>query len=280
MREYFLAALVLSTVTLTCVRGDQPLIAPEDYPEYQLSNFRVEDDDFGRPNMVADYKRTRKGKRTQLVHIAAKNSDGELNIMGFPVGWDDSGEIRLSKMFRIGGDRSYDYEIYLVANAYWAGKSYGQCMVSNAVRMGNPGEPTKPRPLNDEERAAYEKNKLANVPPETIPEGLTAVTSTTNLVPGMTVMAGSYGDWKKAELMGFTEDDEAVLRFTGEKKVIRRPREKWLAVDPQVLRQAEADPSQFEPSGVVLKERQLPHPSRCQALRFKCKTCAWHAATL
>jgi len=254
----FLLSLALLLSTVYRADADQPLVSPETAPVYQLSNIRIEDSGFGigKPQLVIDYKRTRKGEGS--ASIAARTPKGELRVNGFSSISDASGEIRLEKIVSFGGNRAYNFEFYLTTPATWAEKSFGKCMVSNAVRIGDPGPVTVPRPWNREEQAAYEKHKLAKIPPATLPEGYVAVTSKTTLLPGMPVKAGKYSEWEDAEVIRLAENWEVNVRFSNQQIVVPLAREKWLAVDSAVLKRAETDPSQFTPSVQILVDGRLP----------------------
>jgi hypothetical protein len=238
-------------------------MAPPTAPAYRLSNFRIEDNRFGQAEMVIDYVRTSQG--VGVVQIAGKTKNGDLHVMGFPLYGEQSGEIRLSKMFRF-GDGKYDVEIYLVAGAHWVGKSYGQCMVSNAVRLGNPGPVTKARAWTADEQAAFDKQQLYDKPPAEPLSGVLPATNGTKLVPGMPVKAGYYGEWVDAEVVSLLERNRVGLKFSDETSLIIRPRVDWIAVDPKVAEQVESAPGQFKPSMRVLAEGKVALPDGVIAL--------------
>ncbi|MEM7314179.1 MAG: hypothetical protein AAF497_13610, partial [Planctomycetota bacterium] len=229
--------------------------APKDAPVYKLSNLRLEDDVFGRAAVVCDYKRTKEGTGRYGVSFVARTEDGEVPVMGMNSLLDrESGELRLTKHIAGFGSRKYNYEIYLVTNANWAGKSYGPFKISNSVRMGNPGPATKAREWTVGENEAYGKHKLSASPPkEAPPSGYQLATSSTKLLPGMPVMAGRYSEWVPAEFMGYNFEGDAQLRFGSEKKMDFRPVDKWVAVEDAVLKRSKDDPDSFEPSALVLK---------------------------
>ncbi|MEM7786033.1 MAG: SHD1 domain-containing protein [Planctomycetota bacterium] len=245
-----------------------PIKAPNSLPFYKLSNIRIEDDNFGRPNVVCGYQLTREGDEHYRVQIAGRTESGKLDLMGFSGLWDkDSGEIRISKMMGgFGRNRSYNYELYLVTHINWAGKTYGPFMISNSVRIGNPGPTTKPRELNAKELDARKKHELDSTPPEfDPPAGYEFADLTTDLIPGMFVVTGRYGEWEKAEFLGFTKDHEAKLRFKGSNKFVVKPVEGWVAVDSDVLAKGKASPESFRPSGqtiegvnVILPKNAIP----------------------
>ena len=244
--------------------GDQPIKAPADAPVYKLSNIRLEDDMFGRPEVICDYSRTKNGKGSYGVRFVARTEDGELIVMGnsFVMG-QATGEVRLSPTRSGFGRRNkYNYEIYFVVNANWAGKSYGPCMVSNAVRIGNPGPATTARQWNAEEKEAFRKHQLGMKPPESDPpSGYKFADVDTKLLPGMKVMAGRYGEWTPGELLGINEDGDAQIRFGREKTVEMKSIDEWVTVSAEEIAKAKNDPESLIPSGRVLEggKRLLPH---------------------
>ena len=233
------------------------IVPPDDVPAYQLSNMRMEADRFGMAEIAIDYSRTRKG--TGRVEISGKTDGGELTVMGFPMSNDDSGTIRLRQTFRFGRDTGTNIEIYLTTDAFWAGNRY-KCLISNPVRLGNPGPTTQARAWDAEEKAAYEKHLRGKQPPATVPEGYELVTASTTLLPGMPVQAGLYGEWAAAEIIR-VENGRVHFKFQDQDNVTTRPRDKWFVVEPAVLERAKADPSQFKTSVQVLPGGRLPLPA-------------------
>jgi len=257
--------LFLLSILFTCsvLHAEQPLKAPDSFPKYRLSNIRIENDAFGRAEVVCDYNRSESGTDNNAVRFVAKTESGILDIMGPAMLMDQkSGEIRLSKLMPGFGRRSVNnYEIYLVVDARWAGKSYGACMVSNAVRTGKPGSPTKARTLNADEKEAYKRHQLDKKPPAAAPPAEAEfVNLSSELLPGMYVQAGRYGEWEKAEFFGLTDQRDARLRFEGENRIVTRPVEKWIAVDPEVLAKGKSDPDSFKPSGQTLEGGRMLIP--------------------
>lgn len=238
--------------------GQTLLRAPSEAPEYRLGRIRVEDDRFGRTTLVFDYTRTRAGEGR--VRLAGRTPDGPLQINFAPNVNQASGEIRLSKS--IGGrGGAYDYEFYLVVPAYWAEKSYGDCLISNKVQIGNPGSGPSARRWTDAERAAYEKNKLKETPPTRVRSGYEPVRFDTPLAPGMRVLAGHYGDWVPAELLQLSEAGKASVRFLENDRVILVDAEGFLAASPDMLSRAASDPGSFRPSLRLLPGGVAPLPS-------------------
>ncbi len=259
-------AFALSVYSSWCVVAQerQPMVAPDDAPSYSLSNIRTESGRFFGEELVIDYKRTRAGYGS--VQIAGKTANGPLQVFGFPIDNKESGTLRLENRFSMGRGLPSNIEIYLIVSAYWVGKQYGACMVSNAVRLGNPGDVTTPRQWTGDERAAYEKNKLFKIPPTGLPNGFEAVAGGTTLVPGMPIKAGWYGDWLDAQVVQLNSDDTVAVKYDAMPSVIQRPRAQWLAVDPDVAQRANANPSEFSTSIRILAGGSIPLPDDAVAL--------------
>ena len=230
---------------LCCVSGavaEDLVVAPAEAPMYKLSNLRMESDRFGRAVLAVDYKLTREGSSGfYRARIGGKTNDGDLNVLGFSV-LEKSGTARIRIHTMFGGGN--DFEVYFLSDAM----SSTKFLVSNVVRMGNPGARTKARPLTAKEKKSVARAKLRRTPPEGLPDGYLAVDQATTLVPGMPVKAGRYGEWKNAEVISFKVAGRVVLKFEGESRLESHVREKWIAVDPEVLTRVKSNPDQFEAS--------------------------------
>lgn len=244
--------------------ADSLLKAPDDAPWYELSNLRIEDDRFGHTNLVFDYRRTREGKGR--VELAARSAEGPMRITFAPDVSQPTGVVRLTKMFPSFGGGAYNFEFYLVVPATWAGESHGSCLVSNTVRIGNPGPSPQALTWSNEQRVAYEKHQRADEPPGTPPEGMEAIKNQRDLIPGMSVMAGRYGDWVNAELIALAPNDKVSVRYEGDKRATTIGFRGWLAAEPEVLARARRDPGGFEPSMRVLPGGQHALPSDAIAI--------------
>lgn len=212
---------------------------------YQLSNPRREVDHFGQSVLAFDYKLVREGKNgSEGVRISGKTNRGDLDVMGYG-GLEKSGtariRIRITHGLLGGGN---DFELYLTIRAI----DSAEYLVSNTVRLGNPVPPVQARELTSKEKESIARNELRRTPPASLPEGYLAVDQGTTLVPGMPVKAGWYGQWKDAEVISFTVGGPVVLKYEGEANLESHPREKWIAVDPEVAGRAKSDSGQFEVS--------------------------------
>jgi len=146
-KRCLLSQLLLVTLTFAFTQvslGDEELIVPPaDAPMYRLSNLRIDDAQI----LVFDFKRTRAGKpKNAYVQLGGKSKNATLQVHGnFPS--DQSGTFRLQ--IRIGA-RGKDYELYLKTPAP-LGKSY---LVSNVIRVGNPGTRSRARAFTAKENEA------------------------------------------------------------------------------------------------------------------------------
>lgn len=224
--------LTLLSASTASGQGGPLLVAPNEAPQYRLTNLRVEDDQFGRTVMVFDYTRIREGKGQ--VRVAGRSAAGPLRITFLPPINQDSGQVRLGKMPG-GGAGGYDFEFYFVSPAYWAGTRYGDCLVSNSVRIGNPGRVVSARAWNSEEQAAYQRHLRSSDTPATPPPGYEPVTSATELLPGMPIKASCYGEWADAEVLALLEDGGVTVRYAGENTADTIQRDGWIAIEPRTL---------------------------------------------
>ena len=140
------------------LRADELLEAPDDAPQYELTGIRRDSDQLGGTILVVDYKRVRNSKLPHSrISIAGKTNDGKLT--GFSVdNLEQSGQLRVGLRGMLLGES--DFEVYLVMDA-GMDKDY---MVSNAIRMGNPGPATTPRPWTGEELKAAETRQTRRRP--------------------------------------------------------------------------------------------------------------------
>ncbi|MCA9045441.1 MAG: hypothetical protein KDA69_14030, partial [Planctomycetaceae bacterium] len=223
--------------------------------QYQLSNIRF-DRSFGRRTILIDWTRTKRGG--SWPKLAGRTQSGHIPFTSFPMSsllTGDSGTIEISNSSPFGIDK--DVEIWIEASG--PGFSY---MISNSVRLGNPGPVTTPRPMTDQERAAVEQARLEATPPTGLPTGHQAVTAATRLIPGMPVKAGWMAQWEEAEVLGVNDDHTVTLLYTnqGGRVVARPPKNNWIAVDPAILAKAAANPESFVPSKKVLRNSLAPIP--------------------
>ena len=266
-----LIGCLLLGISLSCTNsanGQDLRVASSEAPRYELSNLRTERDHIGRSVLAVDYKLKSKGTGfSGLATISGKSKNGPLRVMG--VGrLDDSGVMRISiNGFGMGGIgglgyRGNDYEIYFVVDEH----SQSPQLVSNILRLGDPGPETKARPWTEQEKAAAAKQKLFKTPPKALPEGYVAASQGTTLVPGMPVKAGYYGDWADAEVISFKVGGDVMLKYKSEDRLQPHEREKWIAISPEVLAKVKEDPSQFQPSVRTLKDSRLIIPDGAVAV--------------
>lgn len=243
-----LLLLLYVVVAVGSASADDLIVAPDNAPKYRLSNIRIDHDRFGRRVLAVDYERTRVGEMSNAsVRVAGKTKSGELSLFGFSK-LDASGTVRLALQPSLMGDA--DFEIYFVTSA-GSNKRY---LVSNIVRLGNPGPASRARSLTAKEKEDIARAKLRATPPASLPDGHLAVDQGTKLVPGMPVKAGWYGEWKNAEVISFKVAGPVVLKYEGELQLESHPREKWIAVDPEVAKKAKSSPDQFQVSVRTLPE--------------------------
>ncbi len=239
--------------------GLEFLAPPAELPTYQLSNFRVEEGLGGRAQMVFDYTRTKPG--VGHVEVLGQGKDGEefqahtVIVTGRP-----SGTVRLEWTFP-GGGNTFELEVYFVVRANWAGKSFGYCLVSNPLQLGNPGVSAPVRGLNAEEQAAYGLFQKASNPPDSLPEGYVTITRRTPLKEGMPVKIGRGGQWEDAEVVRVHSSGKLwQVSFKSDDEIVRVDTNKWQAVHPDVLADASENPSKFQANVRVLDEGDVALP--------------------
>ena len=238
--------LVTNLSASVTVADDDLIIAPKELPKYRISNFKKTSDRFGRPGLSFDYKRTSAGEGHRSVHLNGKTDKGPISVSGGGV-TDESGTFRISTLF----GTSSNFEIYLTVTGS-NGKKY---LVSNVLRLGNPGKATRARALNAEEIKEIERQKQFRTPPDSLPAGHVAVNASTKLIPGMPVKAGFYGEWKDAEVVSFEVGGNVWMLYEGEKSLRDYPREKWIAISTETTEAAKSNPDQFKTSIRALPNR-------------------------
>ncbi|MDA7503689.1 SHD1 domain-containing protein [bacterium] len=248
-----LSLFLTCSVSETFAQG-QPVQPTPEMPSYQLSNIRNETDRFARSVIAFDWKRRKKG--TGYASVSGKTKSGPLSIISGPSLNGDSGTASFQNI-GFGFGTSGDIEFWISVG----GPGGVKYMVSNSVRLGNPGPATSARAMNAKERAAVEQAKLAATPPSGLPNGYVAVESGTSLVSGMPVKGGWMAGWEDAEVISLHDNGSVALRYPdhGESLVVRT-RKDWIAVQPSVLEQAKANPDRFQPSLKVLPNSRLIVP--------------------
>ena len=234
-------------------RDDRPIRAEKDMVKYQLSNMRREAGRFGRSVIAFDFRKTQDGRGNP--RLALSNARGPVSLSGFGPSLDSASDtVRIDETFSFGATN--DLEVYVAATV--DGLDY---MVSNVVRLGNPGPPTTARAITEAERQQAERTRIARTPPKSLPDGYVGVTPQTNLVPGMPVKAGKNGQWVDAEYINDAGGDRVHLRYPNTTdRLTEVTREKWVAVDPDVLAKGQASPDAFSPSFAALPGSALKLP--------------------
>lgn len=243
--------------------AELPLKAPDWAPQYQLTNPQMKSDDFGSKYLNFHFRRVRSGPG--FVELRARGPQGPIDVSGVTFKFNkDSGQISLSPRLGIGflHHERPDVEFYLVSNATIADQNFGKFLVSNVVSIGNPGPATKAREWGEAENAALEIQKRAKIPPESPPDGYQSVSPADKLVPGMPIKVGHYGDWVDGEVIALTNGGQVGVKKALNGGIVYFAREKWLAVHPDVLSRARANPSEFTPSVRVLPGGRTPLPSQ------------------
>ena len=236
-------------------RDDRPIRAEKDMVKYQLSNMRRESGRFGRSMIAFDFRKTQEGRGNP--RLVASNSNGELSLSGFGPSLDSvSDTVRIDETLSFGATNNL--EVYIAAEV--DGLTY---MVSNAVRLGNPGPPTTARAITEAERQQAEQTRIARTPPKSLPDGYVAVTVQTRLRPGMPVRVGVNGEWVDGEYINNDSRRGDLVNVRLPKTTDRLSsfsRAEWVAIDPDVLARGQSDPEAFSPSFDALPGTDLKMP--------------------
>ena len=240
------AAIAFLAITSSRCTGQDLIIAPPELSQYTLSNIRYETNKFRQSSIAVDFQRTKKGEGSS--YLSGKTDSGPIHISGVSINdKQESGKLAF-QFIGVAGGRNL--EVYLTAS----GPGGVKYLVSNAVRLGNPGPATKARKLNAEDKAKIAKAIQFKTPPEQLPDDFLPLTSKTPLVPGMPLKAGYYGQWKDAELISVHSNGTVAVKYEGGTTLTRRAREKWLAISPDVIAQGKSNPDQFSPSVQTLPD--------------------------
>ena len=253
-----LLLLIAAAMTANVALAQDLVIAPATVPFYQLSDFRVDYDDYGKSFLVANYKRTR-GKDMTFVRGEGKSKSGPFTFRSGPR-LEESGEIRLE--LRRASISVNDVELYLTLG----GKP--NYLVSNVVRIGNPGPATSARPMNAEEKKAYDELILITTPPKNVPQGYQPLASEDLLVPGMPIKAGYKGEWVDAEFVGFQSKGRATVKYADDALGIRFTwaNKDWIVVESAVLAKAAEDPGSYQASVRLLPGGRVAIPDGAVSL--------------
>lgn len=218
----FMASIIVHTASAA---DADLLVAPADAPLYQLSNFRTEVDQVGGHVMRFDFQRTREGSNGDSVTVQGKSKQGVLTIAAHIPSFTESGTMELKSLFPNRGQQQVNIEVYLVLSHNWGDGKLRYSVVSNAVRLGDPGPSVQPRKWTEEEEKAYEHHKRvmaddsAQKPSKSYPVGIDVpedsqfVPSDAKVTPG-TPLAACYADkWNPLTALSENEDGSINVRW-------------------------------------------------------------------
>jgi ribosomal protein L11 len=190
-------------------------------PLYELSNLRAERDQFGRAGISVDFKRTRQGEGS--VSISGKSARGPISIIASIPSFQDSGTMRLESWF--GSDVVTDIELYLVQEQRLSATNTMYSMVSNAVRLGNPGNVSTPREWTADEKSMHKEfvrimnDDSAHKPPKSYPvsvkapDGSEFVPNTAKLTKGTRLQACFQDKWSPLTTISENDDGSVNVRW-------------------------------------------------------------------
>ena len=187
-------------------------------PQYQLSNLRKEKDDRGSTILAFDFKRIKKGEG--VAFIKGKSANGHLSIAASLPSWQESGTMQLSSYSPPGRDLKVDIELYIAQMHTVGDKKYVYSMVSNAIRLGDPGESAKPRAWTPAEKAGYEeylKNKPRQIKRYAVtidvPSNAVEVPKTAKLTKGTKLQACYQSKWCPMTVLEENDDGLVQVRW-------------------------------------------------------------------
>ncbi len=202
--------------------ADDLVRPPANAPMYQLSNLRIEPGRFGKNIIVFNYRRTRPGKGR--VGLAGKTDSGPVTVTFPPSINDESGKVELQSFM---GDirAGIDLELYLVQSYRIDASKSVSLMISNPVRIGNPGQTSSARDLTADEKARhaeYERimgddsaHKPSKSYPVTIqpPAGSVFVPATAQVVKGTALQACYNDNWHPIEVISENADGTINVKW-------------------------------------------------------------------
>ncbi len=235
--------------------ADPPLRPHAKAPVYQLSNLRTANDTpFG--DLAFDYSRQGDNQVLSGIVLVTRNAQGR----------QSNGTLFLSALSKqqgtlqlrtLGGGVAGGLELWLELHQFIGGKTLRQ-KISNSVTLGNISQTTEPREWTAEETKAFESWEKSTTPPPPPPAGFVVVSTEAALLPGMPVLAGWMGEWKKAEVIEARKDGNVTVKYPEYSSfLIARPRN-WLAIESKTLDAGRVNPKQFVPSVKVLPGGTTP----------------------
>lgn len=219
---------------------------PEEIARYKLSNLQIKGGITG-DEISFDYRINKAG--TGQARLIVRTNQGKSQILGLPIRIDQSGTIRLRDIF--GRTRSIlspgdeGLAFYFVINSGAGYNGQKQYLVSNVLRNSSFNGKIKARPLNQQELDELERQRIAKLPPESVPAGYVRAKSNTSLVPGAPVMYGSIGEWKPGVVVDFPSSSFLRVLPDGADQLRTVRKEEWIAISESTLQKIQSDPKQF-----------------------------------
>ena len=217
LRYTVLLGLILCVVL--SVHGTDIVASIDGRTRYEIKDLRTENGDNGRLTLAFEFKRTHKGEFATHF-IKGKSARGLLTISATMPPYIDSGTVRLNSFVPAGGASSLDIELYVVQMTTIGESKYLYEMVSNPIRLGNPGEATTPRRWTEDETAAfkdYEKNKPLSIKryevTAEIPKDAVTVPMTAKLVADTKLKACYQSKWWPITTLAENEDGSVRVRW-------------------------------------------------------------------
>ena len=262
--------LALALFLFSNGQAEELLQPPKSMVRYKLSNLQTRDSVLG-TGFSFDYRRTQEGEG--VPRLVVRTNHGESRVLGLQIQIEDSGTIRLRDLtgrstWLLDMHDDEGIAFYFVVDPIPGIRGKQQYLVSNVVKNKAFNLKVKGRRLTEEEKAEFERQQLAKLPPKSVPEGFLRVVAETKLLPGTQVKFGVMGEWKDAEIVDFPSANTVRILEKDASQVRLMVRNEWLAISEQTAAKIKSDPEQFisrvqtlPKSNLVLKQGIVPIPT-------------------
>jgi hypothetical protein len=201
----------------------EELVRPLDSePFFELTNLRQDKDSLGHDALIFDFKRTKSASGFGACFVKGKTEFGPMAVAANLPAFQESGSMTLSSfMPSIGTERpAINVELYVVNMHTVGDKQYVYSLISNTVRLGNPGAPTEARDWTAEERQGLE-DQLKKQPlsikryevTADVPGDSVAVPLTAKLTKGIKLQACYLSKWCPITTLNENSDGSVHVRW-------------------------------------------------------------------
>ncbi|MEZ6087179.1 MAG: SHD1 domain-containing protein [Pirellulaceae bacterium] len=211
-----IACVVMFIIACRLSSAAEPVKPLDTDPLYQLSNLRRGDDN----SLMFNVKRTRKASGYSSVFMNGKSQGRIVSITATINPFVEEDIVTLKTFSTASTNAPIDLEIYLVTIHTIGDNKYLYSMVSNPVRIGNPGEATTAREWTSEERqglAEYQKKAPLTIKRYevniAIPANSVKVPLTAQLTKGLKLQACYSSKWNPITALSENADGTVFVRW-------------------------------------------------------------------